>query len=299
MKLFLPASAGTTCYIHRSVILLSMTISFFHTNHLLSHSFTITLPTSKADYQELASLLVQSFDEPTILNKNNYTSLINSVGDDYVDDEIIQESIKPIIQKQFDQITWSLYDKCLTEQYTFRQYVQNARKMKGKKYALYLAKEYNPGTSINSDIDTPRPFYETIGLIEVGMVLEPNRITNDNDSGNSSKGSGGGSGSVSILRARPTVGILCVKPDHMKKGVGKALLTKIEQVVSEIWNETQLFIEVEPINERALRFFNSNGYEICLDSFGKEIIQIANVSRRRKMEERPHFVMSKMLKSLE
>lgn len=269
-----------TIVILKTVLIISLlTIS--------TKSFTITPPCSSDDYRDLASLLVESFDEPTISTGSNARQDFNStnyMNEDfslrqYIIDANTQKSILPKLQ--FEQVTWSLYDKFLTEQYTFRQYVQTARKMKGKKYALYLAKEYNPGSV--KDGSEGRPFYEVIGMIEMGMVLEPrgdSECSNFDDI---------------QLKARATVGVLCVKPDHMNKGVGKALLNKCEQVGREIWNETQLYIEVEPQNERALQFFFSCGYCICLDKFGKEMVHIANVCRKRKVEERPHYVMSKTI----
>lgn len=255
-----------------------------------TQSFTIVPPSSKSDYHELASLLVESFDEPTVKGfsrssakeKNNIDVLLQ---DDDDDDEYnsnrMNNPISFVPKRQLEKITWSLYDKFLTEQYTFRQYVQTARKMKGKKYGLFLAKEYNPGISEKLN-EEARPFYEVIGMVEIGMVLECIQNSTVEDSRS--------------IRPRATVGVLCVKSNHMNKGVGKELLHKCEEVVREVWNETELFIEVEPTNKRALKFFTSCGYDTCLDRLGKEMIHVATVSRKRKMEERPHFVMSKILK---
>ncbi len=318
---FLRTSIGCSCG----------TITNFH----MVEAFTISLPCTNKDFQELASLLVSSFDDPlstassTTSNLSNTTSTVTDNGDNPTsvvidssssgrsssasnsDDtkEAIAatsgtttETVTP--RQKFEQITWSLYDKYLTTQYTYRQYVQTARKMKGKKYSLYLAKEYNPGIDTSSD-GIARPFYEVIGMVELGMVLEQVRISestrmneNESVSGNDNDGDNGNQGRIivsNVLRPRATVGVLCVKEGHMNKGVGRALLNRCEEEAREVWNETQLYIEVEPSNDRAKHFFLSCGYHPCIDDNGSETLRYAKVCRRRKVEERPHLVLSKKI----
>ena len=276
----------SNCYTTKNVIVRMMIILMVLIITIINYasSFTITSPSSNNDYQELASLLVESFDEPTIINTDSENGNENGNG-----------NTSPQKQ-QLEQITWGLYDKFLTEQYTFRQYVQTARKMKGKKYSLYLAKEYNPGIKRGrEENEPPRPFYEVIGMIELGMVLAPTISSIiEKDEHHDSTIDDMNSNGVG-LRPRATVGVLCVNSKHMKKGIGKALLKKCEEEVKMVWNETRLFIEVEPDNIGALKFFESCGYDICVDDNGANIIHNAQVCRKRRMEERPHFVMSKSI----
>ena len=241
-------------------------------------TFTITTPSSNNDYQQLASLLVETFDQPSSTSDNDSSS--------------VEKSMLSVPQN-WEKISWDLYGKFLTEQYTFQQYVQNARKMKGKKYSLFLAKEFNPGASSSGDDDVPRPYYEVVGMIELGMVLEPSMQINDQNDPNRLDLD---SSQQQLLQPRAKVGVLCVNEKHANKGIGTALIQKCEDVVTNIWNQTQLFVEVEPNNQRARDFFLSCGYELCMDESNEnEIIQYAKVSRRRKVEERPHFVLVKSL----
>lgn len=265
------------------------------------NSLIIAPPTSKDDYQDLASLLVESFDEPSIVNtiskrgggkeEDKYKKEKKSRY--YNDDDPILESTKLLVER----FQWILYDKFFTEQFTVQQYMQTALKMKGKKYSIYLAKEYNPGLS--NDGSEARPFYEIIGMIEFGMILEPTRIKKEFENAKSNNNEDTATTSVihtSVgLKSRATIGILCVKSNFMSKGVGKALLTKCEDEVKKVWNETQLFTEVEPDNVRALRFFESCGYGIEFDDDGNEILHYANVSRKRRVEERLHYVLNKTI----
>jgi hypothetical protein len=303
-------------------------------------SYSITVPNTKNDFKQLSSLLIESFDEPSIMSNNNNDNNDNNNNNKMND--------------QIDKITWSLYDKFLTEQYTYQQYTNVAKKMKGKKYALYVAKEYNPGINSNTSNgngngnngnESARPYYEVIGMVELGMVLTPTRIqkeilqgvatepvpvsttatismvgngsnsttattttmtTSNSDINNNNNNNNNNKNEITILRPKPTIGVLCVKKSHMNKGVGKALIQKCEEDVKNIWNETELYIEVERCNENAKSFFMSScGYDVCYidgnvsgGGNGNDRIEMernVKVSRRRKVEERPHLVLSKII----
>ncbi len=227
----------------------------------------ITSPSNQKDWRELACLLVETFDEKIIMEK------INS------------NENKSTFQSKLELVQWNLIERSLTEQYNFNQYVQTAKKMKGKKYSLFLAKEYNPGCK-EKEI---RPFYETVGMIEIGMTLEPSTpspidpsLVSDECIGNRDK----------ILIPRATVGVLCVKSTAQNNGVGHALLQRCEQVIVELWDEDEVFVEVEPNNLAALSFFNKHGY---LNHHGE--MRNATVSSRRNEEKKPHYVLRKLLTS--
>ena len=270
----------------KSTIHLSLIWSMFPM--LCIETFTITTPSSSNDYQQLASLLVETFDQPSPSAKN--------------------ETRASPLSRKWEQLSWEMYDKFLTEQQIRQQYMQNARKMKGKKYALFLANEYNPGILSNDRNDeVVRPFYEVAGMIELGMVLEPpiwinnehlNDEYDDEFKDRAQKRKQQQLQLQTLLQPRAKVGVLCVKQEHMKKGIGKALIQKCEHVVRNLWNRTQLFVEVEPDNVNAMKFFHSCGYEVCIDENNNEIIRYAKVSRRRKVEERPHCVLVKSLNSV-
>lgn len=56
---------------------------------------------------------------------------------------------------------------------------------------------------------------------------------------------------------RATIGVLCVDTEFQKQGVGVGLVCKCQEVAATVWNETELFAEVEPKNVDALAFFET------------------------------------------
>jgi ribosomal protein S18 acetylase RimI-like enzyme len=148
----------------------------------------ITPPRHNNEWKEMVQLLVQTFDAPRC--------------------------------NGFDKLRWSLYEQSLTEAYTFRQYTQTAKRMRGKKYNLFVAKELG----------------RVIGMAEVGI----------NNGANSEK--------------RPTIGLICVEEAFRQKGVAADLVTHCEHLVKNVWNETILFAEVEPTNTASLQFFRSQDF---------------------------------------
>jgi ribosomal protein S18 acetylase RimI-like enzyme len=70
------------------------------------------------------------------------------------------------------------------------------------------------------------------------------------------------------------------------------LLEKCEKLaVSKGWNETMLYVEVEPNNAAALSFFEKHGF-VRLD---EEHTRIVKVRRRLQYEEKEHIILSKDL----
>lgn len=121
------------------------------------------------------------------------------------------------------QARWRLFEKDATEMATYQRYVKMAKKMKGLKYSLLLAKEAGEGV---------------VGMVELGL-------------------NGGLDGDA----RRPTIGLICVAQEHRHKGIGEDLVKRCEKIVSEVWNDGMLYAEVEESNERALLFFQSLGFE--------------------------------------
>ena len=117
--------------------------------------FFITHPTTTKDWQQLAALVVRTFDSPS------------------------SEA------SAAEKLAWNVVGRTLAEESTYRQYVSTARKMKGTKYEILVAKA---------------TWGQVIGLAELGI--------NRDDSGH----------------RRATVGVLCVDQEYRKQGVGVALL---------------------------------------------------------------------------
>lgn len=231
---------------------------FFQYN---ASALMVTPPLSSSDYRQLATLLVQTFDAP----------------------QAAQDSSENSIASRLEWIQWNLVEKSLSEQFTYNQYISTARKMRGKKYALFVAKEYMPPQKDNDY----RACYEVVGLAEMGMTVGPIRDEIE--------------GKETLLRPRATVGVLCVKDSYRNQGIGKVLLEKCENTSRHVWNETRLFVEVEPSNVDALTFFRGSQYNSITsasvdDKMGSHVImRNATVVRRRKMESRPHIVLEKSL----
>ena len=124
-----------------------------------------------------------------------------------------------------DKAAWFLFKKEATERATYQQYVSTARKMRGTKYSVLLAKEAG----------------KVVGMVEVGI--------NSGDKG----------------EKRPTIGLICVAEGFRQKGVGADLVQRCERLVVDVWKDHKLFAEVEETNEQALQFFESLGFEMLND----------------------------------
>ena len=208
---------------------------------------TISAPSSARDYREIAILLTDTFDAP----ESDTSSSV--------------ESIK-----------WNMFGRSLSEQYTFNQYIRNARRMRDKKYCVIVAKEYI--IDENDDMKL-----RVIGMAEMGMSICPiSSSTDDKDT---------------VLSPQPTLGVLCVSPNHQQNGVGKALVEKCEQIAVDIWKDCNVVIDVEPNNEDALAFFERCGYHLSEDDSGEKYTRNTTVVRRRKAESRPHYLLRKRLQT--
>jgi ribosomal protein S18 acetylase RimI-like enzyme len=219
-------------------------------------------PASSTDYRQIASLLASTFDAPPPPLSSSSSSLTN-------------QKFAPA--NKIEAMQWMLYEKSLTEQYTYNQYLSTTRKMRGKKYALFVAKEYIPPSQDNDH----RASYHVVGMVEMGVTVGPVSIIENELV-------------VMSLRPRATVGVLCVSSSHQNQGIGQALVEKCEDVAKHLWNETRLYVEVEPCNGNALKFFEKYGYEgMNRGADGGFEMRNATVARRRKVESRPHFVLEK------
>ena len=118
---------------------------------------------------------------------------------------------------------WEFRDRRATEQFVLKQYVDTARRMKGNKYTLLVAKSSSRNV---------------VGMVEMGLSRDAERN-----------------------ETRATIGVLCVSPKCQRSGVGSLLLDKCQALAtSKGWNEMIIYAEVEPSNEVALSFFEKHGF---------------------------------------
>ena len=206
---------------------------------------TISTPSSARDYREIAILLTNTFDTPSDTSSS------------------------------IELIKWNMFERSLTEQYTFNQYIRNARRMRDKKYCVIVAKEY----IINENHDMK---LRVVGMAEMGMSICPiSTCSTDEDT---------------KLSPQPTLGVLCVSPNHQQNGIGKALVEKCEQIATDIWKDCNVVVDIEPSNHIALSFFERCGYEyISEDDSGEKQTRNTTVVRRRKAESKPHYLLRKKL----
>jgi ribosomal protein S18 acetylase RimI-like enzyme len=230
------------------ILLITAVFAFFVT---VCDALIIVPPSSKNDWEEIATLLVETFDDTISPNKRASPR------------QNFREEFSAKCQEAIEELKWNYIEKPLTEQYTYNQYVANARRMIGKKYALYVAKEKTQSEDNASK-------YMIVGMIEVGMTIKPS--SNDKS-----------------VVPKPTLGVLAVNGAFRNRGIGQQLLEKCQDVVTNVWKEENLYVQVEPENEVALHFFKKNAYQE-----NGEIVH-AKVARRRSLEERPHLVLSKQL----
>lgn len=141
--------------------------------------------------------------------------------------------------------------------------------MRDKKYCVIVAKEYI--IDENDDMKL-----RVVGMAEMGMSICP--ISKDTK-----------------LSPQPTLGVLCVSPNHQQTGIGKALVEKCEQIATDIWKDCNVVVDIEPSNHIALSFFERCGYHISEDDSGEKHMRNTTVVRRRKAESRPHYLLRKKL----
>ena len=277
-------------------------------HHHAASSFTIIIspPSSAQDYRQLASLLVASFDAPLF----QQISDSSDDGDEKVDDS---NYYNDKLSKQLQQLQWNLYEKSLTEEFTYKRYVSTVRKMRGKKYCLLVAKKIDESevedgvvdNSFGDENEMPSSHYnngEVVGLVEMGMSLCPSPTTNmTSTSSNENYSSENNSNSnntttTECITPTPLIGVICVSPTHQKEGIAMKLIHKCEEIARDLWQEDFICADVEPTNTRALSLFEMGGYDACLDEDGDVLMRDATILRRRRVEVKPHYLMRKRIR---
>lgn len=160
--------------------------------------------------------------------------------------------------------------------------------MRGKKYCLLVAKEYQDDNALTNSS------YDVVGMVEMGMSLCPKSsyTSIDAEAGTYKSQSAVG---VTGDSPRPTIGVLCIKSTHQNQGIGRALVQKCEEIVHEVWKEHEIFVDVEPNNKKALAFFTNCGYEYAIDESEAKLVRDTRVFRRRVEEVKPHWLLRKSL----
>jgi len=259
-------------------VLLSSTLSIISSLHTSSSAIIISPPSSISDYRRLASLIVATFDDSTP-DSTEYPSIFPS---------------------NWDALKWNVYEKSLTDEFTYRQYASTARRMRGKKYCLFVAKE----EVSDSEERSKRGDSHVVGMVEMGMsmcpsfsetgVNEPQEDERKDQSESLHRSVDSRRDSESIPQA--TIGVLCIKSTHTNRGIGRLLIQKCEQVAREVWKERQIFVDVEPKNVDALAFFEKCDYQFCTDGYSMgQIMRNTTVFRRRVEEVKPHWLLRKSL----
>jgi ribosomal protein S18 acetylase RimI-like enzyme len=135
---------------------------------------------------------------------------------------------------------WTDQERIETEKHTIQEYTNNVQRLRGYKYSLWIAKEYH---ETDTTIGWTAKEGKVVGVVEVGVTKYTRRKDTDK---------------------RPTIGILCVDPKYQALGVGSALIDTCESLVLQMWKDTSIYVQVEPWNIRALRFFYKRGYRLVL-----------------------------------
>ncbi|KAL3777757.1 hypothetical protein HJC23_002018 [Cyclotella cryptica] len=259
------------------LVLLSSSTTIVSSLHTPPSEIIIAAPSSISDYRRLASLIVSTFDDSAPESSERDPSIFNY---------------------KWDALKWNLYEKSLTEEFTYRQYASTARRMRGKKYCLLVAKE--------EGLDSGQPLSggdcNVVGMVEMGLSICPSYSVIDVFDSQEDEHkdesllhtSDGRCNRVCI--PQPTIGVLCIKSTHQNRGIGRKLIQKCEKVARELWEEPQIFVDVEPDNVDALAFFEKCGYHYCMDRGGTaQILRNTTVFRRRMEEVKPHWLLRKKL----
>lgn len=228
-------------------------------------------PTRFDDYEDIGRLLCEVFDDNAVSKqqqggKSTSSSVLGAASGGAV-----------------SSFLWNTITRTLAAaQYTNR-YISNARKMRGKKYALLVAKSFGSNNNDNNNNRVIKPG-QVIAMAEVGVSRYP--ILSD------VTGTGGSSDDrehdeTDVLAS---IGVLCVEESQRRSGAASELLKAAESLARRRWNETSLYAAVEESNTGALRFFNAAGYE---DS--GLVVQVEVSERMRKGEMRRHLLLQKRL----
>ena len=237
---------------YESFTLLAILTTVLRTVNSLARSivldqYAIGLPSSLRDFQQVGSLLVDVFESPS-----SPTDGLSLAGD----------------------TIWSFVGRPVSIRQATNQYVATARRMKGKKYTMAVAKVLKK----DDGDETASADGDVVGMAELGISALPaaaQRFRLD---------------SVGAVSAA-TVGVWAVSPSARGCGVGRELVLRCESVALS-WGEEYIYAAVEPGNDAAVRLFQYLGYK---DFLGGECTPV-KIRERLRMYERPHLLFRKDLR---
>ena len=244
--------------------------------------FVISGPTRRQDYEDVGRLLCEVFDDQAdqaeVLALNASSKSSSGAG-----------------TAVMSNMLWNAGITKTAAQYLYtNRYISNARKMRGKKYALLVAKSFGAsdkndknGNIKSNNNDNSRAIKpgQVIAMAEVGVSRYP--ILSDLIGGSSS--SEDDRDETDVLAS---IGVICVAESQRRSGAASQLLETAESLARRRWNETSLYAAVEESNNDALRFFDAAGYEDSGLAVRAEVSE-----RMRKGEMRPHILLQKRLRS--
>jgi len=218
---------------------------------------SIAPPISDRDFMQVASLVVDSFEKIDKL-----LEVLQYGNDEKETTMTASDTIKSLFRSTS---IGSVLFRNLAIRSTYITYSRTFRRMKGKKYALILARSSSEGVVTIGGGGRG----EVVGMVELGLVRS-----------NSS--------------SRPTIGVLCVDEAYRGLGIGRAMVESCEEIINKIWSgpwkveenrygdltrveregiglvqsevvvvgkNQPVYVEVEPANEVALDFFLACGYD--------------------------------------
>jgi len=236
-------------------------------------------PTRLQDFEDVGRLLCEAFDDGG--DGSGPESQQSSFGGAIIDNWLWEAGITRTLA---------------AAQYTNR-YVSNARKMRGTKYSLLVAKSF--GTAANriaadSDADIApdennnnniKPG-QVIAMAEVGVSMYS--VLSYSESSDATAPTPVSNRTTDVLAS---IGVICVQQTQRRSGAASELLKAAESIARTRWNETLLHAAVEQNNAGALSFFRSAGYEDT-----GLLVEVEVRERMRKGEMRPHILLQKRLR---
>ena len=96
-------------------------------------------------------------------------------------------------------------------------------------------------------------------------------------------------------------------PGYQQRGVGRDLMKKCEELVSTVWQEDEICVDVETTNQPAIQFFDKLGYanatetnqlsseQECTTENEAATVNVLIRGANGKTELRPHYRLRKTL----
>jgi ribosomal protein S18 acetylase RimI-like enzyme len=142
----------------------------------------------------------------------------------------------------------------------YSQFVRNAKKMQGMKYAILIAREVLGGP--------------VVGMVELGVVSVGPDVQK---------------------KKRVMIGVLSVDYKYRNRGVASALVKQCESIAVRQWNETTIHAQVELSNRNAYSFFTKNGFSWIGSSNETTYDWVLVRRNNRQIEAVPHVLFAKAI----